>query len=343
MEDNRTKVNYGQSGRRRKKKKGKLKRFFAFILFEIVFTAVVGPFYLYYGPFENVKRGFVGAAMTSYRSQFLAKWFLSDEKINEILAESGTVEEISQDVKADDVRIPVKHDTTIERYDVQGNKFKGYLLVIKDPSRVSVGYTSKMGKSGETVSQIAENNDAIAAINAGGFADTSDAGKWTGTGGIPIGVIVSGGKLVFNSDSEDTKADTIALSREGRLIIGKYSYKELQGLSVKDALTFGPALVVNGKPTIKSGDGGWGIAPRTAIAQKEDGSIMFLVIDGRQIFGSVGASLKETQDLLIKYGAVNAANLDGGKSTTMYLNGEVINTPSDSLGERSVPTAFIVK
>ncbi len=64
--------------------------------------------------------------------------------------------------------------------------------------------------------------------------------------------------------------------------------------------------MVNGKPTTNN-IGSWGIAPRTAIGQRGDGSIMLLVIDGRQLFGSVGASLKEVQDLMIEYGAVNAA------------------------------------
>ena len=65
-----------------------------------------------------------------------------------------------------------------------------------------------------------------------------------------------------------------------------------------------------------------------------------LVIDGRGV-SSLGATLKEAQEVIYKLGAVNAINLDGGKSTTMYYDGEVRNTPSYS--ERTIPTAVIVK
>ena len=91
-----------------------------------------------------------------------------------------------------------------------------------------------------------------------------------------------------------------------------------------------------------SGDGGFGIAPKTAIGQRQDGAIILLVIDGRDI-GSLGATVKEVQEIMYKLGAVNAMNLDGGKSTTMYYDGEIINKPSNSMGERTIATAIIVK
>ncbi|MDD7793239.1 phosphodiester glycosidase family protein [Clostridium sp. 'White wine YQ'] len=327
----------------KKKRRFSFKIFIAFIVFEVVFTAITGPFFLYYGPFKNVKKGFVGAAMTSYKSQFLAKWFLSQSEIDKILAENNNIEEGNTDASDKEISIPKSHDDTIERFDIESDKFKGYLLVVKDPTRVHVGYTSKLGVEGQTVSQIAKDNNAIAAINAGGFTDKSANSTWAGNGGQVIGLIMSEGKVISYDADENSKTDMIAINKEGRLLVGKYSLKELTNLGAQEAVTFGPALVINGKGTIKSGDGGWGIAPRTVIGQKNDGSIMLLVIDGRQVFKSVGATLKEAQDVMIKYGAVNAANLDGGKSTTMYYEGDVINTPSDSLGERSIPTAFIVK
>ena len=94
--------------------------------------------------------------------------------------------------------------------------------------------------------------------------------------------------------------------------------------------------------TINSGDGGWGMAPRTAIAQRSDGAIILLSVDGREL-SSLGATLKEVQDELYNFGAYNAANLDGGSSSTMFYNDEVISNPCDSLGERSVPSIIYVK
>ena len=100
---------------------------------------------------------------------------------------------------------------------------------------------------------------------------------------------------------------------------------------------------MNGKKVIRSGDGGWGISPRSAIGQKKAGPMMFLVIDGRQPGYSIGATLVDVQNIMYEKGAYIAANLDGGSSTTLYYNGNVVNKPADLLGERMIPTAFIVK
>ena len=316
-----------------------------FIIFELTFTAITGPFMVYYGPFKNVKTTVVGAAMTTLTLQWLATSFLSDEKIKQIMSEQK-VESIVQDktdVKDSGVTVENKDDNSIERYDVSGNKFKGYILVINDPTRIKVGYSSKLGEEGQLTSDIAKDNNAIAAINGGGFTDEVAGAKWTGTGANPAGVIMTNGKIVFNNiKNENEKRQVVALTKSGRLLVGDHSAKGMNELGVTEAVSFGPALIVNGKKTINKGDGGWGIAPRTAIAQRKDGAIILLVIDGRQV-NSLGATLKEVQDLLFdEYGAYNATNLDGGSSSTLYYNDEVINSPCDSLGERSVPSIIYV-
>ncbi|GIM30309.1 hypothetical protein CPJCM30710_29750 [Clostridium polyendosporum] len=326
----------------RKKKKSKLRTFLIFLIFEFVFTIVTAPFLVYYGPFNNVKRTVVGAAMTSLSHQYLATTFLSMDKINEI-SKQNDIENIEQDTESFEVTIPKQHNDTIEVFEIEGKKFKGYMLVVNDPTRVKVGYSSKLGREGQTTSQIAKNFNAVAAINGGGFSDKSANSTWTGNGGTPTGVIISEGKTVFNELAPDDEVDMMGITEEGKLIVGKHSLNELKNLGVTDAISFGPALVVNGQPTIKNGDGGWGIAPRTVIGQRKDGAMLLLVIDGRQILNSIGATLKEAQDIMLQYGAVNSINLDGGKSTTMYYDGDIINSPSDSLGERSVPSAVIVK
>ncbi|MBU3110919.1 phosphodiester glycosidase family protein [Clostridium lacusfryxellense] len=316
-----------------------------FIIFEFTFTAITGPFMVYYGPFKNVKTTVVGAAMTTLTLQWLATSFLSDEKIKQIMSEQK-VEAIVQDktdVKNAGVTVENKNDNNIERYDVSGNKFKGYILVINDPTRIKVGYSSKLGEEGQLTSDIAKDNNAIAAINGGGFTDEVAGAKWTGTGANPAGVIMTDGKIVYNNiKNENEKRQVVALTKSGRLLVGAHSAKGMKELGVTEAVSFGPALIVNGKKTINKGDGGWGIAPRTAIAQRKDGAIILLVIDGRQV-GSLGATLKEVQDLLFdEYGAYNATNLDGGSSSTLYYNDEIINSPCDSLGERSVPSIIYV-
>ena len=329
-----------------KKGKKKAKRFstltiMSFFAFEILFTACTFPFMLLYGPFENAKSTYVGAAMTSMNHQYLAKWFLSDKKIAEILGQNST-EATNETTNTSQIEIPKVKDETIELNEIDNDKYKGYYLVIKDPTRVKIGSTSKLKVEGETTSQIAENNGAVAAINGGGFTDQSSNALWTGNGGFPIGLIMSGGKIIFNDLGANGEADLLAITKEGVMLVGKYSVEKLQELGAQEALSFGPSLVINGKMTSMSGDGGWGIAPRTVIGQRKDGAIILLVIDGRGA-SSLGATLKEAQEVIYKLGAINAMNLDGGKSTTMYYDGDIINTPSDSMGERSIPTAIIVK
>jgi exopolysaccharide biosynthesis protein len=316
-----------------------------FILFELIFTAITGPFVVYYGPFKNVKTTVVGAAMTTLTLQWLTTSFLSDEKIDKILNDqkADVIVQDDLDEKDSGVKIENKNDNNIERYDVTGKKYKGYILVIKDPTRLKVGYSSKLGKEGQLTSDIAKDNNAIAAVNGGAFKDESAGALWAGTGANPTGIIMTGGKDVFNDiKNENDKKDVVAITKEGKLLVGAHSIKDMKKAGVTEAVSFGPAMIVNGKKTINKGDGGAGIAPRTAIAQRKDGAIILLVIDGRQI-NSIGATLKEVQDLLYDYGAYNATNLDGGSSSTLFYNDEVINNPSDSLGERSVPSIIYVE
>jgi len=329
----------------KKKKISTSKLVVLFIVFELIFTFATGPYILYYGPFKNVKTTVVGAAMTTLTLQWLATSFLSDAKIKEIMKDQAveTIAQVNSEGANSGVKIENKDDKSIERYDVTGKKFKGYLLVINDPTRLKVGYSSKLGQEGELTSEIAKRNDAVAAINGGAFLDEAAGALWAGTGANPTGIIMTGGKTVFTDiKNENEKREVVALTKAGKLLVGRHSINELKHAGVTEAVSFGPAIIVNGQKTINKGDGGMGIAPRTCIGQRNDGAILFLVIDGRQV-NSIGASLREAQDVLFEYGAYNATNLDGGSSSTMFYKDEVINNPSDSLGERSIPSIMYIE
>lgn len=82
--------------------------------------------------------------------------------------------------------------------------------------------------------------------------------------------------------------------------------------------------------------------PRTAVAKLKDGKFLMLTVDGRQSEHSIGMNLKELAEFLLDLGATDAMNLDGGGSTTMFLDGKVMNKPSDKEGERSVSDAILV-
>lgn len=334
-------------GSKRKRNKKKWKRFIAFIMFELIFTIITAPFILLYGPFDNAKRIYVGSAMTTFNHQYLATMFLSKERIDNILNSSDTRNQ-NLDFKSNNsvVEVSGTHDNTMELYKFDNSKYNGYMLVIKDPKRVKVAYTSSMYKKGQTTSEMAMQNNAVAAINGGAFIDTSSNSNWTGNGGTPTGVIISNGKIVFSDlKTDNSKTECMAITKEGKMLAGKYSINELKALDVQEAVSFKPVLIKDGVPTALEGsDGARGIAPRTAIGQRADGSIVMMVIDGRDLASGLGCTITELQSLMLTKGeCVTAINLDGGKSSTMYLNGQVINNVSNGLGERYIASSIIVK
>ena len=312
----------------------KLKIIILFIVFEIIFIPALSILLIYYGPFKNTKEMIVTTAMTTMTHQYFATWFLSDAEIQQILAKNRPTEVIEEQAVAD-IKVDENVTDGIELIDVSSKTFKGYLLDIDDPSRVKLAPSPRMGKVGATTSQIVESYDGVGGINAGGFADDA-----LGTGGKADGIVIVDGTL--KSGGQQTSYKVVGLDDQNRMVVSNsMTYTKMKSLNLKSAVSFGPVIIINGQPTIKSGDGGWGIQPRTAIAQKKDGSILMLVIDGRQK-GSIGATLKNVQDILLEHGAYNAFNLDGGASSTMVYDGKVVNSPSDIMGERYVPNAFVI-
>jgi exopolysaccharide biosynthesis protein len=311
-----------------------------FILFQIIFTVVTAPFVLLYGPFEEAKKTYVGSAMKTMSNQWLATTFLSDEKIAEITGEN----EPAVDVETQDnslLEIPKAKDDNIEHFVLNDNsKFTGHVLVIHDSTRVKVGVTSKLDKEGETVSQIADNNDAVAAINGGYFTDDAGAQQWTSNGGIPTGYLMSEGNEKHN-DVGEASTPIVAITKEGEMLVGDITIAELQKKNVTEAMSYIATLVVNGRAAAIEVDEG--TSPRTMIGQRRDGAIVFVVLDSKLPGARIAATLKEAQQVMLDLNCLTAVNLDGGKSTTMYLNGEVINNPSNALGERPIASGFIVK
>ena len=174
----------------------------------------------------------------------------------------------------------------------------------------------------------------VVCINGGGFADYGMGSD------IPTGIVIEDGKITWGS--EDTISnELIGITADGKLkLMSNTTAKAALDAGVTEALEFGPFLIVNGKPLEIVGDP-WGKAPRVAIAQTKKGVMMFLVVDGENYIN--GASLKEMVDTLIKYGAYNAANLDGGQSSSLVINGKLFNNPPSAAkaqGGRYVVTGF---
>lgn len=226
---------------------------------------------------------------------------------------------------------------TVTVQPISGPTYRGWVMLVSNPAWVHVAVTDSLGRVGEQTSQFGQQWHAIAAVNGGGFEDPGGMG----TGGLPVGVTASFGHL---SDYPDLTGDyVIGFDAQRRLAVGKWTQAQARALGLRDAVSFKPLLVVNGKPQITSGDGGWGIAPRTAIGQRSDGTVIFVVIDGRQP-SSLGATLRQVQDVMLREGAVTAVNLDGGSSSTLWYDGRLVNHPCCSPnGQRYIATAFVIK
>lgn len=331
-------VNNEEKKNKKSKAKKVLKWIAFFLIFQIIYVPILSIVLIYYGPFTNTRDMIVTTAMTTMKHQYFATLFLSKEKIDEILAKNRPQENIEdQSLSAINIGsgISAEDMNGIELKDVSNDSYTGKLLIINDPSRVKLVSSPRLGTSGATTSQIVAENDAVAGINAGGFQDDA-----LGTGGKPAGLVIEDGQL--RTTNTGASYSLVGMDKDNKMVVSNsMTYSKCQQLNLRCAVSFGPVIIINGNATIKSGTGGWGMQPRTAIAQRKDGAILMLVIDGRQK-GSLGATLRQVQDILLNNGAYNAFNLDGGASTTMVYNGNVVNSPSDILGERYVPNAFIV-
>lgn len=287
--------------------------------------------WILYGPFENIRSTVIGAVLTS-RHPFVIEPFYSDETLAKYrpvgLDAMGKGSMSAGNFSA------IK-DTGIEVVTIKTAKYSGSLLIIKDPKRVHVAVTKHINSVGQTVSEMVKDANAIAGINGGGFFDI----KGRGTGGLPLGITISRGKYV--TGDQQSSQPVIGITKAGALVVGKYTYKELQQLGITEAISFGPELVRDGKPYLKETDGSWGVAPRSAIGQRKDGSILLLALSGRGNEG-IGASLLDCEEVMLENGAYVAANLDGGYSSELYYKGDFLVTPSNPLGERYVATSFVV-
>lgn len=329
--------NKKKKNRHKKKKTIKQKIFLCLkILIGLIVLAIIFIFLFFKTPlFQKYKELWVVTAMSTMNHQYLATWFLSDEEIQEIMNKLEV--QNNEDSNSDDIKIVEvkdnKKEITVEK--ITGKNYVGYVMIIPDATKVNL-VDGRKSNRGSKLSEIAKNNNAIAGINAGGFADEGGIGS----GNILCDATIINKKLLYGNKT--SKYSLIGLSSDKKLVLGKYTYQQALNAGIESAVEFGPYIIVNGKNQITNASSG-GIHPRMAIGQKKDGTFIFVVVDGRQPGYSIGTNLLELQNIFNKYDAYNAANLDGGSSATMYYNGKVVNKTSTPMGERYLPNAFIVK
>ena len=308
----------------------------------IILGGALGIIYmLSYGPSESARDLFVLSLRETSAAGFVAGIFLSEEEIL-LIEEANKPDENLEKVDTSLISIASKGEgneeseehsdvVPLEIVDVSGSTFNGKMMIVSDPERVIVGVSNNLGHQGQLLNDMIGSYGGVGGTNAGGFDDPNG----TGNGGIPLGIVIHEGKLLYGGG---TRAATMVIDHDGIMHVGNMTGNEAMALNAEWAVSFGPVLVVNGEKC----DGlSSGLNPRTAIGQRSDGAILLLVINGRQV-GSMGATYEDVADVMLSFGAVNALNLDGGSSSTMLYEGEYLNISSSLVGERPLPTGIIV-
>ena len=329
-----------------------------------------------YGPSESIRDMLVLSALQASATKWAPGLFLDDATVQDILNKSK--ERVIEEVDFDEISTPDDQqqggnsnndavDAWAENEDgimldiIVQNTFKAYVMLVKDPSRVYTGVSSKNFANslrGERIYIEAEKQGAVAAINAGEFEDSGG----TGNGARPMGITVSEGKIVWD---DGLKRTFIGFDVEDRLVVKEgMTAEEAKALLVRDGVSFqkGNVLIetIEGATIAHTGSGDLGVAQRTAIGQREDGTVIMIVTDGRTA-NSLGATRDDIIDLMLKYGAVCAGMLDGGSSAMMYYANyiEKYNVDESELDEyqqlglvnkykaftnpRRLPTFFMVR
>ena len=293
--------------------------------------------------FPTAQQMFVTTILETGQMKFLASWFLSPEEIQAIVDQNSMME-LNAEVDSSLIQIGGSGETgaggsgegeqDIEIVEVAGTTYTGTMMIVKDPSRVSLATIYPWREMGVPLDELVEDSGAIGGINGGLYDSTNN------TGGRPLGVIVSHGEILYNKPQQYPGLVLIGFTEDHLLQI-----IDLEGMNaadveelverekIRDAVTFQEEasdknnhfvqLIINNEARDMRGQGS-GLNPRTAIGQRADGAVLMFVTDGRGKSGHLGASSGDLIQVMQEFGAVNAANLDGGSSSCMYYDGEYL-------------------
>ena len=319
---------------------------------------------LLYIPGSPFKDWLVTTAMTTQHHTYFARWFYNENEIDRSLAKNIVLEsgattnpdlidfkepEFNKKIYENEYeRQVLTKDEGNDLYKIIDIKYDGVIgkmAVIYDASKVIVGLSDHMGTNvdtnyGEFVYPPPPQYDAVIGTNASGFIDPN----WNSMGGVPYGIVISQGKLVANNQKANRGGGIVGFNKDNVLVLDRMTAQQALDAGIRDAVEYGPFLIVNGESSYIKGNGGWGYAPRTVIGQRKDGIVLLLVVDGRQK-ATMGADMNQLARIMWNYGAYNAANMDGGTSSSMVLNNKIITNPVNGNWEpytRAVPNAWLV-
>lgn len=311
---------------------------------------------------------FVTTVLETGQLKFLASVFLSPDEIQAIV-DKNSMESLDADVDTDLIQVgsvnvsgitptgPGYDDSKdVEIIEVAGSTYTGTMMIVKDPSRVSLATIYPWRELGVTLDELVKSSGAVGGINGGLYNSANN------TGGAPYGVIVSNGEIQHNRPYEWPGLVLIGFTEDDILQIidiSDMTSAQVEQLvkekKIRDAVCFQEEasdknnhfvqLIINGESREMSGTGS-GLNPRTAIGQRADGAVLMFVTDGRGKSGHLGASCADLIQVMEEFGAVNAANLDGGSSSCMYYDNEYLKTSVTFYYTNSswrLPAAFVIK
>lgn len=334
---------------------GKIFSFLGVTLGMIFIALVLTITLICHGPSESAKELFATTILETGQLKFLANVFLSKEELQEIVDKNSLQD---MDAEVDENLINTdgnKEKELIEIHNVSGDGFEGTMMVVNDPAKISLATTYPWSEYGKELGVIVDEAGAIAGVNGGIYYSSGNKG------GRPYGVTVSNGEiqditlgwsgLYLIGFDENNLLRIISLEGMNKSAVEKMVKEE----KIRDAISFQEEssdannhfvkLIINGEKRELSGKGS-GQNPRTAIGQKKDGSVLILVTDGRGKNGHLGATASDLIEIMAEYGAVNAANIDGGSSSSLYYNKKYLRTSVTFYYTNSswrLPTAFVVK
>ena len=218
---------------------------------------------------------------------------------------------------------------------VTGMGYKGVLVIGKDPSRLTCGVAKYLGELGQRAGDIAKRYNGLVAMTASGFGDAENVAE----GSDLAGGCMSQGKE-YGEHYTQKGYKRVELRTDNRLYI-RDAYTDY-ARNCTDATEWKPALIVDGRIVVSAADGFTSVNPRACLGQTKDESILMLVIEGRNI-DSLGTDATECANILARYGAYQAMNMDGGTSAILWYQGEYITKCSnEDLPEgRHLPNAWV--
>jgi exopolysaccharide biosynthesis protein len=282
-----------------------------------------------YGPFERFRLLWINTAIYSSHYKFLATAFYTPAYIASVLERNRGGAEGKTSTEP---LVPGENGGAGEGpvvTEIKGTYYRGYLVKIADPSRLSLAVSPR--QEGSLLEELTAARGAAGGINAAGFADDKARGR-------PAGMLIVDGQVV-NRCFSGRRHVMGGFRGDHKLIVGAFTEAEIAAQGYLWAFEFGPLFIVNGEKTGLTAFSG-GLSPRTAIGQTADGSVLLVVIDGRQP-ASIGATYQDVQTVLYDNGAVNAIGLDGGSSSSLVLGDRVINSPSGGDDERLLPNGIV--